>query len=59
MLSPDLVVELQSLPRVEKLQVIQMLSDELAAEDMAFEIATPYCNEKAAEILFNALKSPM
>ena len=50
--------------RADKLRVIQLLAADLAAEETAFlasgavyEIVTPYGNEAAAQVLYNALQA--
>lgn len=59
----ELVQELRRLNRADKLRAMQVLLTDLASEENAwfvpgttYEIATPYGNEGAAQILFNALQ---
>lgn len=61
MLSEILKVELEKLTRTEKLQVMQLLVEQLAQEEallMAkeYEIWTPYDTPAAAEILMQMLE---
>lgn len=63
MLLNELIDELKRLPRADKLRVMQVLVNELAAEENAllvsntpYEIFTPYGNEAAAQILYEALQ---
>lgn len=63
MLSSELLDELHSLSRAEKLRLVQLLVNDLAAEegtlpqmDAAYPIHTPFGNEDAARILFDVLQ---
>ena len=63
MLSDQLLSELHKLTRADKLRVVQALVNDLAVEEETFfepgveyPIYTPYGNEAAASILFEALK---
>lgn len=56
--------ELHRMNRADKLRVIQLLADDLAAEEAvgfipgaAYEIVTPYGNEAAAQVLYDALQA--
>lgn len=60
----ELILELKGLNRVDKLRAIQVLVNELAVEEevqlssgMAYEIFTPYGNEEAAQVMFEALQA--
>ena len=62
MISNELLKELHHLNRVDKLRVIRLLADDLATEeasyftsDRTYEIVTPYGNEAAAQVLYDAL----
>jgi hypothetical protein len=62
MLSNELLAELHRLNRTEKLRVVQLLVNELAAEETSFltegveyPIYTPYGNEGAAKVLLDLL----
>jgi hypothetical protein len=60
MITPELLDELHKLNRTEKLRVLQVLANELAMEeasltsDLEYPIYTPFGNEEAAQILFEA-----
>ena len=63
-LSPDFLEELRHLGRAEKLQVVRLLVDELAAEDGAilkpgtqYEVWSPYDAADAASALLTMLES--
>jgi hypothetical protein len=58
----NLISELRKLNRSDKLRAMQVLVMELSAEedawllpDATYEIVTPYGNEAAAQVLFEAL----
>ena len=60
----QLIVELRKLNRADKLRAMQVLVNDLAAEEDAwlipgatYEIVTPYNNEAAAQLLFEALQA--
>ena len=62
-LSPDFLEELRHLGRAEKLQVVRLLVDELAAEEGAFltpgkryEVWSPYDAADAASTLLTMLE---
>jgi len=64
LISNELLKELHRLNRVDKLRVIRLLADDLATEeasyftsDRAYEIVTPYGNEAAAQVLYDALEA--
>lgn len=64
MLSEQLVQELRRLNRAEKLRAVQLLVNDLAAEEKTllqagttYEIATPYGNEAAAAVLLGVLEA--
>ncbi len=63
MLSSELLGELYNLNRAEKLRLVQLLVNDLAAEEdtvfpagVTYPIYTPYGNEEAARILFEVLQ---
>ena len=63
MLSEQLLNELHKLTRADKLRIVQALVNDLAVEEQIFfepgveyPIYTPYGNEAAAAVLFEALK---
>lgn len=62
MISNELLETLQKLNRVDKLRVIQLLAEDLAADEAAFltsgatyEVWSPYDASSAAESLLNLL----
>ena len=63
MLSKELLAQLQTLNSGDKLRVVQMLVNELAAEEAILSngtrvsIYTPPGNEAAAQVLFEALRA--
>lgn len=62
MLSPELLDELHSLSRTEKLRIVQMLVNDLAEEELIaasveYPIYTPLGNEQAASILYKVLQT--
>jgi hypothetical protein len=62
MLSKELLTQLHSLSRVDKLRVVQMLANELAVEEgildptVEYEIWSPYDSAGAAEQLSRMLE---
>jgi hypothetical protein len=63
MIPARLLLELQKLNWVDKLRVVQILVNELALEegavlslDTTYPVYTPYGNEAAADVLFDALQ---
>ena len=64
MISNEMLEELHRMNRADKLRVIRLLADDLAAEetvglmpDAAYEIVTPYGNEAAAQVLHDVLQA--
>lgn len=63
MLSKELLSELVQLNRAEKLQVVQLLVNKLAEEEVVFQsgveypIYTPPGNEAAAQVLWEVLQA--
>jgi hypothetical protein len=64
MLTPEFLDELRKLKRAEKLRVVQILVNDLAEEEgvsltseLEYPIYTPFGNEAAAQILFEALRA--
>lgn len=64
MLTDELLAELHRLDRTEKLRVVQLLVNELAAEatssvaaGVEYPIYTPYGNEGAAKVLLDLLNN--
>lgn len=64
LISHKLLEELHKLNRADKLRVIQMLVGELAVEEevyftpgATYELVTPYGNEAAAQVLYDALQA--
>ena len=63
MLSNQLLDDLHKLSRTEKLRIVQILVNELASEEefpipgVEYPIYTPFGNEAAAQVLFEALKA--
>jgi hypothetical protein len=63
MLSSELLDELHQLSRAEKLHLVQLLVNDLAAEEDtvfslgSYPVYTPYGNEEAARILYEALQA--
>ena len=55
MLPNELIEQVKALDEDDSTQLLQLLKGGLAAGDLTFEIATPYDNEAAAEILRQAL----
>ena len=62
MLSSELLAEVHRLNRAEKLRLMQLLVNELAAEEASlvaqgveYPIYTPYGNESAASVLLDLL----
>ena len=60
----EMITELRKLNRADKLRAMQVLVTELAAEEEAwllpgatYEIATPYGNEAAAQVLYEVLQA--
>jgi hypothetical protein len=60
----QIIVELRKLNRADKLRAMQVLIAELSAEEGAwlipgapYEIVTPYGNEAAAQVLYEALQA--
>ena len=60
----QIIPELKKLSHTDKLLAMQVLLQELVAEEshilipnMTYEIYTPYGNEEAAEVLYNALQN--
>lgn len=64
MLSNELLDELHNLNKAEKLRLVQLLVNDLTAEegtpqlesDVTYPIYTPYGNEEAARILYEVLQ---
>ncbi len=63
MLPENLVHELRSLSRADKLRAMQLLITQLAVDeasytlDASYELLTPYGNEAAAQVLAEFLKA--
>ena len=60
----QLIHELRKLNRAEKLRAMQVLVNDLAAEEVmsvqsgvSYEILTPYGNEAAAQVLYEVLQN--
>ncbi len=55
-LTDQLIDEARSLSRAEKLRLLQILVDELAADDIIHETIAPYGNAAALEALTGMLR---
>ena len=60
----QIIIELRKLNRADKLRAMQVLVTELSAEEEAwlipgaiYELVTPYGNEAAAQVLYEALQA--
>lgn len=59
----QLIQELRQLNRADKIRAMQVLVNELAAEELGlvdggtYELLTPYGNEAAADVLYEVLQA--